>query len=343
MRRRDPRGAPAARLRGVVFLEDAVEDACRLHARAVATREAGQPHEGRRLARRAVTRMRSAVGNAHPDVANLLIEVARVERELGHWRHAESAAREACHVLRPFARVRMPEVVRLRAQSMTVLAAILVARGAWPEARRLYGRASVVAARLGANDLDLAAALNDRAVLHKLEGRHVDAARLYRRVAAIVRRRGSPPAMRATLLHNLAGLDHDRGRFATAARLAREGLALRRRIVGPRHRAYAADLAAYAAILDGLGKHAEARRANTRALKVFERTLGSDDYEVGMVLHNLGAACQALGQRGAARRHYTRSLTIKRRVLGARHPNVALTLHALGNLDASPAPASAEG
>jgi tetratricopeptide (TPR) repeat protein len=315
---------------------DAIADeACRLHARAVEVREAGDPRAALRLARRAVTRMRAAVGEVHPDVGNLWLEVARAERDLGRWARAEDAARDAWRVLSRFARLRMPEVVRMRAQSAITLAGILVARGAWPEARRLYVRGTALARRLGASDLDLASALNDRAVLHKLEGRFADAARLYRRASRIADRCGNPPAMRATLLHNLAGLDHDRGRFASAARLARQGLALRRAIVGPGHPAYAADLAAYAAILDGLGKHAEARTAGIRALRIFERTLGPDDYEAAMVLHNLGASCQALGQRATARRHYTRSLAIKRRVLGARHPYVAVTREALRDLDGS--------
>jgi tetratricopeptide (TPR) repeat protein len=334
MRRRGPNPRPSrAHLRDV---ERVTEAACRTHARAIQVREAGNPRAAILLASRAVRQMRSAVGDAHPDVANLLLEVARGERDAGRFASSEAKAREAYRILAGFARLRMPAVVRMRVHAGVVLAGVLVARGAWPEARRLYARALVLATHLGASDLDLATVLNDRAVLHKLEGRFEDASRLYTRAVAIVRRAGASPDVHATLLHNLAGLDHDRGHFRRAARHALEGLAVRRRLLGPGHPAYAADLAAYASILDGMGKHGESRRASVRALRIFERALGREHYEVGMTLHNLAAACAADGHLADARRHYERSLAIKRRALGTRHPYVVATTEALRALSARP-------
>jgi hypothetical protein len=71
-------------------------------------------------------------------------------------------------------------------------------------------------------------------------------------------------------------------------------------------------------------------------VRIFERTLGREHYEVGMTLHNLAAACAADGHLADARRHYERSLAIKRRALGTRHPYVVATAEALRALSPRP-------
>jgi tetratricopeptide (TPR) repeat protein len=307
------------------------DEACRFHDRALAAREAGDARAARRHARSALSKMRRAVGPLHPDVANVGLELARAERDLGELGRAERLARRALAILAAFARSHIPEIRRIRVQAMATLASILVARGMWPEARALYARGSKVASSLGPNDLDFAAILNDRAVLYKFEGRFVDAARLYTRVMAMTRTGKRDDDTEATLLHNLAGLDHARGRYAHAEPIARRGLAQRAKAVGRAHPRFAADLVGYAAILVGLDRFRAAKRIYVRAIGILERAVGPTHAhtqpEIAYALSNLGAACEATGDFDGARTHYARALAVATRTLGPVHVDVALTLH----------------
>lgn len=309
-----------------VDLDALADEACRLHGRAAELREAGALRDARGLARLAVAGMTRAVGARHPDVANLLLELTRIERELGRLRVAERLARRALATIAPFARLRIPEIRRIQVQTIAALAEILVARGTWPEARALYARGLRLAARLGPQDPDRVVLWNGRAMLHKYEGRFEQAAALYARALEATRAHGDPNA-EASLLHNLAGLDHARGHFARAERIARRGLARRAAAVGRRHPSFGADLAAYAAILAGLERWAPAKRLYTRAVRILERTAGPDHPDVVHALGNLGAACEATGQLAAARRHYARALASARKTIGPRNVDVAVMLH----------------
>lgn len=302
------------------------DDASRLHGRAVACREGGDARAARSLGRAALAKMRHAVGARHPDVANLLLELARIERDLGRLPAAERLARRSLATITPFARLRVPEIRRIRVQAMGTLAHLLVARGAWPEARGIYARALRAAAPLGPRDPDRIALWNERAIFYKFEGRLEQAARLYARALTALGTHRDPDA-EAALLHNLAGLDHARGRFGRAERFARRGLARRAVAVGREHPSYAADLAGYGAIVAGQERWARAKSLYVRAVRILERASGPDHPEIAYTLGNLGAACEATGHLDEARRHYARALAVARRTIGTRNVDVAVMLH----------------
>ena len=83
----------------------------------------------------------------------------------------------------------------------------------------------------------------------------------------------------ATLFHNLGGLDHARGLFAAGEPYARRAVEIRERLLSPDHTETAAHLAALAALLDGQGRYDEAERLYLRALSIFERAYGMENYE----------------------------------------------------------------
>jgi tetratricopeptide (TPR) repeat protein len=308
------------------------DEACRLHDEALAAQAAGRVKRASRLARAGYARMVRAVGPRHPDVANILLACANAERDLGHMRSAEALGRRAMAVANSFARLRMPEIARIRVQAMVTLASVLVATGEWPEARALYAVAGRTATRrLGPRAPDLAAVMVARGVLCKFEGDLSRAARLYASALRILRA-GRDADAEATLLHNLAGLEHARGHHARAERLAIRGLALRERTVGHAHPSYAGDLAGYAAILVGKRRWADSKRVGTRAIRIFERTLGPRSPEIAHALANLAAAHEATGDLPLAVEHYERSLAIALRSIGGSNVDVAATLASLSEL-----------
>src|SRR5262249_51773764 len=86
----------------------------------------------------------------------------------------------------------------------------------------------------GPDGWEVAALLNDLAVLHKFQGRFAEAGRLYRSALKLLERALGPdhPEL-ATLYHNLGGLEHARRRFARGEPFARRALALREQRWGP--------------------------------------------------------------------------------------------------------------
>src|SRR5439155_25419661 len=103
------------------------------------------------------------------------------------------------------------------------------------------------------------AALNALGMLYKYAGRFDEAAALYDRALGLAERiHGSEHVSLASLLHNVGGLEHARGEYAKGEAPARRSVELRERALGADHPAVAADVAALAAIVDGLGRHDEA-------------------------------------------------------------------------------------
>ena len=193
-------------------------------------------------------------GRAHPDVAAALLALGGA-RELGDgWREALGHYRRADTIMRSYARLRDPDVRRLRVKAARALCGALRALGRYAEAEPHGRRAVLLAERyFGARDLELAGALNDLGMLRKYQGRYAEA-----RPSTDARSRscaapGWAPARRSQHLSQP-------GRHRARARprpdgepLARRAVALRTRALGPAPPAVAADVAALAAIVEARG------------------------------------------------------------------------------------------
>jgi tetratricopeptide (TPR) repeat protein len=172
----------------------------------------------------------------------------------------------------------------------------------------------------------LAAIHNQLGILAKATHRFAAAERHYMAALPVARRHPDNPWFElADLYHNLGGLAHARGDFAAGEPLARKALTLRARRHGPRAIVTWLDRAAHAALLDGLGRHAEAAKVYRAVLPVYRAHYGPRHYEVAVTLNNLGCSCARLGQRAEAIRQLRRSVQLKTRLLGANSPETRLT------------------
>jgi tetratricopeptide (TPR) repeat protein len=309
---------------------DPTERACALHERGMALRDAGRPVVAMRAFVRALSLFEEHSGRRHPDVANVLVELAGAAHEHGDYAAAMTHARRALAILKPLRGD--VDFERLRARAHAQLGHTHVARGAYARAEKPCLAALAVAkAELPADEV--ATYANGLAIVYKYSARYDEAARLYKDALRRIERAGGRrhPAL-AAILHNLGGLEHARGRFARAEPYARRGLAIRTKSLTKRHPDVAADEAALAAILHGLAKFDEAERLFRGAIAVFERTLGKKHFEVGFNLGNLAALCQATDRLAEAERLYRRAIAIKTGALGRNHPDVALTLQNLATL-----------
>jgi tetratricopeptide (TPR) repeat protein len=253
-----------------------------------------------------------------------------IARGVAHEERAEYAAAET-EYRRAVALVTTIEDDRLRVLAQARLAGIERVLGRLDAAEaRLMAALETAETRLGADDPQTAAVLNDLAVVYKYAARFDDAEALYRRALE-----NTPDEFaQATIWHNLGGIEHARGRHAAGEPYARRSVELRERVLGPDHLAVAADIAALAALVQEQGRLDEAERLYRRAMTIQEAELGPDHYELAVNCNNLGALNAARGEPETAQRFYERAVRIKRTLLGDDHPDLAMTLHNLGVLHA---------
>jgi tetratricopeptide (TPR) repeat protein len=300
------------------------------HERAIAARAAGRFAAAERDARRALAGYAAAEGARHPDVANALVELAATLEARDRPRDAARALQRALGILRP------PtddlDLVRLRLLARLALSGLDRRRGAYAAADR-GARAALDEARrrLPPRAPLIAATLNNLGVLRKAEGRYADAVAFYRRAAPLLPR--GDRLARATLEHNLGGIAHARGRHAEAEPHARRAVALREAALGAGHPAWAADVAALAAVVESRGRLDEAARLYRRSQAVFRRALGVGSLEHALGMAGLAAVEQQRGARTGARALYARAIPALARLLGRDHPDVALTVNNLAVLE----------
>ena len=330
--------------------DDPAARAASLHEAAIALREAGRYAEGERRCRRAAELFEALEGAASPDLANALVEHGRLLDLLDRHTDAEAAFDRALGILRPFvepapgaAGAAAPgdeldpdvrdELMRLHIRGEVGRASAVRARGRLDDAEAACRLALERAeAAWPAGDLLVAEALNALGVVHKFQGRFADAEPLYRRALALVEAGGGDTEQAATLLHNLGGLYHARGDHAGGEPLARRSVELREVRLGRGHPAVAADREAWGALLQGLGRLADAERAYTAALATFESELGPDSLEASSSLAALGSVQHAQGRLDEALVSYRRARAIREARLDPLHYDLGLTLNNLAML-----------
>jgi tetratricopeptide (TPR) repeat protein len=291
---------------------------------------AGRFAAAERDGRRALAGYVAAEGPRHPDVANALVELAAALEARDRPDAAAEALDRALVILR--SPTEDMDLVRLRLQARIARAGLDRASGAYARADRgLRTALGEVRRRLPRRDPLQVTVLNNLGVLRKAQGRYAEALAYYRRAEPLLTRRDREA--RATLEHNLGGSEHARGRYAAAEPHARRAVALRAASRGTDHPAWAADVAALAAVVEARGRFDEAAALYRRALAVFGRKLGPRSLEVGLNLAGLAALEQQRGRIARARALYARALPILEAHLGRDHADVALTVNHLGVLE----------
>ena len=270
------------------------------HERAIALRVAGRFAPAEKACRRALAGYTAAEGARHPDVANALCELAATLEARDRPTEASGALRRALAILR--APSDDPDLLRLRLQARIALAGLDRARGAYAAADRVY-RAVLAEARrrLPPRDPLTVGVLNNLGVLRKAEGRYAEAvvsiARPSACSAAIARRAprwsttwaGSPtPGVATPRPSRTPG-----GRSPCAPRPSESS-----------HPAWAADVAALAAVVESRGRLDEAAALYRQSQAVFRRKLG--EAEPGV---RVGAGRPG-GRRAAARERRARPVAV---------------------------------
>jgi len=180
---------------------------------------------------------------------------------------------------------------------------------------------------------EVAAALNNLAMLYVKQGRYVLAEPLYKRALAIREKVFGPDhADVANAVNNLAILYKEQGKYALAETLYRRSLKIRETALGPDHTDVADSINNLAELFREQGKYAEAEPLYRQSLKIREKALGPEHPDVADSINNLAILYRRQGKYAAAEPLYQRSLKIREKALGPDHPDVAASLNNLANL-----------
>jgi tetratricopeptide (TPR) repeat protein len=262
------------------------------------------------------------------DVANLLNDLAEIEADRQDFSAAEGLARRADAIEGRLGDAWVgDDAARIRIRTCTLLGEILRVRGECPPAHHELQRALDLAlSAFGDDSGDAAQARNNLAVVCKQAGRFEEALTLYRKALVVILRGEGPETLAAAAVHhNIGGVLHAMGDFVAAQEPGRTAWGITRRLLGEDDPRTQLDAAAYAAILDGLGRYRESEAIHRRALAIMIQHQGPDHVEVAALMHNLAAVVGLDGRQAEAEQLYRRALQIKDQAFGAESSDAALT------------------
>ena len=185
----------------------------------------------------------------------------------------------------------------------------------------------------GGDHRDVAAALNNLAMLYGSQGRDAEAEPLLRRSIAILEKlHGLDSPEIAPQLNNLAALYQRQERYADAEPLFKRSLAIREKSLGRDHPDLGQSLNNLATNYEKQDRHADSEPLFKRSLAIYQKTLGPEHPAVATLLNNLGQVAKVQGRYHEAEPLIKRSLAIREKVLVTDHPDVARSLNNLADL-----------
>jgi tetratricopeptide (TPR) repeat protein len=296
----------------------------------------GNLDEARRCCRDALRLVEHAEGEHSPDVSNLLNDLAEIESDRQEYKVAlELATRARAIHARLGAAFSGDDAVRVRIRTCSLMG----------ELRRLLGQTSIdhpelsealdlATVAFGDDSKEAAEARNNLAVAYKYAGRFDEALRLYQHAlkSTIAAHGAAPSSMLRALYHNMGGIYHSMGDFVAAEVPAKLAWDMSRRLLGDTNVQTQLDAAAYAAILDGLGRYEECEAIYRAALVVMLCEFGAEHHEVAALEHNLASVLAVQGNTEEAERRYRLALKIKDSAFGPQSADAALTRISLGGV-----------
>jgi CHAT domain-containing protein/tetratricopeptide (TPR) repeat protein len=268
------------------------------HGRVERLRQQGRSREAVEVAVKVLAVYRTVLGEAHPDYAASLNNLANLYQAMGEHAKALPLFLEARRLYRQALGEKHPHY----ALSLNNLAELYRAMGepgkALPllrEARRLYRQA------LGEKHPDYATTLNNLALLYKETGEPGKALPLLLEARDLRRRvLGEKHLDYASSLDSVALLYQQLGEHGKALPLFLEARQLYRQALGEKHPHYALSLNNLAGIYLDMGEHGKALPLFLEARTLRRKVLGGRHPDYALSLSNLAGLYQAMGEPGKA-------------------------------------------
>jgi serine/threonine-protein kinase len=221
----------------------------------------------------------------------------------------------------------------LQQELLAELGAIHQALGLYDTADSLFARATTIAlASYGEDHLEVAARLDNWAMVHKLKGDYPRAESLLTRALAIRSRALGPtdPDLALTMGH-LSIVMGNTGRYARAESLARSALAIDIAHEGAEGLTVATDLNNLGVLLADQGNFAGADSAYRASVAIKRKLLHPDHPDMLDGMQNLAVNLEARGEYAEAEPMKREVLAARRRLYRGDNPEIAHALHSLAS------------
>ncbi|MGH7578958.1 MAG: tetratricopeptide repeat protein [Gemmatimonadales bacterium] len=221
----------------------------------------------------------------------------------------------------------------LQQELLAELGSIHQELGLYDAAESLFARATTIAlASYGEDHLEVAARLDNWAMVHKLKGDYPRAESLLTRALAIRSRALGPddPALALTLGH-LSVILNNTGRYARAESLVRRALAIDIANEGQEGLSVATDLNNLGVVLSDQDNFAAADSAYRAALAIKRKHLHPDHPDVLYTMGNLASNLNTRGEYAPAESLKRALLAARRRLYRGDNPEIAHALHSLSS------------
>ena len=279
--------------------EDTTSDAAQLLFRTGRyLKERGAYVEALQLVERALAIREQTLGATHPDVGEILNELAILCYLQGKYEQALPLYERALAINEQTQGSTHSEV----AANLNNLAALHYKQGKYEQALPLYERALAINEQTQGSTHPLVAAnLNNLAELYRKLNRYEQALLLYQRVLVIKEQTMGPshPSM-ATSLNNLAMLYHSIGQYEQALPLFERALAIREQAFGLTHPEVSVVLSNLADLYRERGQYEQALPLFERALAILEGALGPTYPAIARCLEKYALLLRAMQQQALA-------------------------------------------
>ena len=322
-------GEAAKKLDGGSFKDQPLVEAAVRRAIGAAYTNLGNHGAADSQLRAAVDITTRAVGDAHPDTAESLLQLGNLRVAQGQLGEAESLIRRALDIQRAALGEKHLKV----GEALQALAVTLVNAGRGREAEPLERQAMVIyREHFGDDNPYVASSLNNLAAILREQRRLVEAEVLARQALAIQRKaRGNDHPDLAGDLQTNGVLLRELGRLAEAEPLLREALALSRKHLGNDHEVVALSANNLAGVLRDQGKLAEAESFFRESVTIDRKARPADHPVRAFALGGLGMVLTDLGRPAEAEPFLRESLAIREKSLPPGQWRLAYTRMLLGN------------
>ena len=208
-------------------------------------------------------------GKNTQEYASLLNNLSAVYLEYGQFAKGEPLIRQALAIDEAVLKPDDPQIAKAR----SVLADLLIRRGKYAEADRLLAQSIRSFENRPAGIRDLGIALNNLAVVRRLEKQSEDSLRLLEKARAAIESDSDPGhPMLARIQNNLGDTYAALGLRDQADRAYRQAIQIAEVNMGPEHPQYGIMLHNYAGFLRDCGRKSEAKALESRARDVIRQS-----------------------------------------------------------------------
>jgi CHAT domain-containing protein/tetratricopeptide (TPR) repeat protein len=294
--------------------ETPLQEAKRLQESATRLNDQGKYGLGIEAATRSLALKEQTLGSEHPEVADSVHLLARLQTSAGQYDLALAGFQRAFTMREKVLGPEHPATAR----SLVNVAKLHYLIDEYSKAEPLYQRVlAILEKNPGSDDVLLGNALQGLGELYAGNAAYDSAEAVYKRALTVQERASSPGSLQVCkILRSLGGMYGQMGAYARAKAAYSRALAIAETLEGPDHPHTATILADFANIYVEGGMYAEAEQMYERALTIQERTIGGTHVTTSVTLINLGTLYKEVGSYSQAESLLRRALSIQQQAPG---------------------------